>query len=282
MTLQFVIKMMNDFNQDLRCFLEKKALYSWVKIGLPEYATQFYSLFQVEMECPKCKKSRPFSDRRPRGSGYGQSTPKLESNVYSFRFTCDGCSLSEYIFFVEVDTEEKRVRKVGQNPAWSINLDKDLEKFLESDSEFFKKALICESQSYGIAAFSYYRRVLENSIGKILQNLRSVLELNNASSEEIEKIEKALNGIVMDERIKIAKDAVPSYLRPNGMNPLAIIYDTLSAGIHRLPEEQCLENSQHIRVALFYLIKALTQQSEEQKTFLSSMKSLNDFNSESI
>ena len=273
---------MDDFNQNIRYFLEKKSLYSWSKIDLPEYATQFCSLSKIEMECPKCRKSRPFFDRRARGSGVGQSIPKLESDIYSFRFTCDDCSSCEYIYFVEVDTEEKRIRKVGQSPAWSINLDKDLESFLEDDAEFFKKALICESQGYGIAAFSYYRRVLENSIGKILQSLRSVLELNNACSEEIEKINKALNGIVMDERIKIAKDAVPNHLRPNGMNPLAIIYDTLSAGIHRLPEEQCLENSQQIRIALSYLIRALTQQNEEQKAFLDSMKSLNDFNSGSF
>jgi hypothetical protein len=270
---------MNDFQQDLRHFLENKSLYSWVKMDLPEHAHQFCALSQIEMQCPKCRKSRPFSDRRARGSGAGLSIPKLESHIYSFRFTCDGCSLSEYTFFVEVDTAEKRVRKVGQSPAWSINLDKDLEKFLESDADFFKKALTCESQGYGIAAFSYYRRVLENSIGKILQNLRSVLELNNAPSEDIEKIDKALKGTVMDERIKIAKDAVPNHLQPNKMNPLAIIYDTLSAGIHRLSEEQCLENSKNIRRALSYLIKALTQQNEEQKAFLDSMKSLNDFNS---
>lgn len=152
---------------------------------------------------------------------------------------------------------------------------------MESDADFLKKALICESQGYGIADFSYYRRILENSIGKILQGLRSMLELNNAPLEEIEKIDKALKSIVMDERIKIAKDAVPNHLRPNKMNPLAIIYDTLSAGIHRLSEEQCLEKSQHIRVALSHLIKALTQQNEEQKAFLDSTKSLNDFNSES-
>jgi len=277
----FYYRNMNDLQQNLRHFLEKKSLYSWVKLDLPEYTHQFCSLTQIEMECPKCKKSRPFSDRRPRGSGAGQSIPKLESDIYSFRFTCDSCTSGKYVFFVEVDTEEKRVRKIGQNPAWSINLDKDLEKFLEGDSDFLKKALICESQGYGIAAFSYYRRILENSIGKTLQGLRSMLELNNAPLEEIEKIDKALKGIVMDERIKIAKDAVPNHLRPNKMNPLAIIYDTLSAGIHRLSEEQCLENSQHIRVALSYLIRALTQQNEEQKAFLDSMKSLNDFNSES-
>jgi hypothetical protein len=141
--------------------------------------------------------------------------------------------------------------------------------------------LICESQGYGIAAFSYYRRVVENSIGKILENLRSILEMQGSSSENIEQIDRALKGIVMDERIKIAKDAIPNSLRPNGMNPLAIIYDTLSAGIHRHPEEECLKNSEYIRVALSYLIKTLSRQNEEQRAFIEATKSLNDFNSKS-
>jgi hypothetical protein len=102
------------------------------------------------------------------------------------------------------------------------------------------------------------------------------------SSENIERIDKALEGIVMDERIRIAKDSLPNSLRPNGMNPLAIIYDTLSAGIHRLPEEECLNNSEYIRVSLSYLIKMLTRQNEEQKAFLDATKSLNDFNSKSV
>jgi hypothetical protein len=271
---------MNNFTEKLKEFLEKKALYSWQKFELPEYSKEFTNLFQIEMECPTCKRSRPFSDRINYSSG--NYLPKLlESSIYSFRFECDTCSSSKYDFFIEVDIENGKIRKVGQSPAWSINLDKDIERFLEDDSDFFKKALICESQGYGIAAFSYYRRVVENSIGKILENLRSILEMEGSSSEDIEQIDRALKGIVMDERIKIAKDAIPNRLRPNGMNPLAIIYDTLSAGIHRHPEEECLKNSEYIRVALSHLIKILTLQNEEQRAFLEAIKRLNDFNSKS-
>ncbi|MEH2366217.1 hypothetical protein [Nostoc sp.] len=272
---------MNNFSEKLREFLEKKPLYSWQKFELPEYATQFTNLLQIEMECSVCKRSRPFSDRRARGSAVSNSIPKLQSSIYSFWFKCDTCSSNEYAFFVEVDIKDVKIRKVGQNPSWSINLDKDIDRFLEDDSEYFKKALICESQGYGIAAFSYYRRVLENSIGKILYNLRSLLETQGSSSENIEQIDKALKGIVMDERIKIAKDALPNNLKPNSMNPFAIIYDTLSAGIHRLSEEECLKNSEYIRIALSYLIKTLTQQNEEQKAFIDATKSLNKFNSKS-
>jgi len=304
---------MNNLSE-FREFLEKKPLYSPQKFELPEFDTPFTDLSQIEfdrrftnlsqiefdrlfadlaqieMECPTCKRSRPFGRQRIRlGDDYSEDdypgdyypVEKLASRIYPFWFKCLSCSSSEYTFFIEVDIEKSKISKVGQSPPWSINLDKDIDRFLEDDADFFKKALICESQGYGIAAFSYYRRVLENSIGKILENLRSLLEMQGSSSENIEQIDKALKGTVMDERIKIAKDAIPNSLTPNGMNPLAIIYDTLSAGIHRLSEEECLKNSKYIRVALSHLIKILTQQNEEQRAFLEAIKSLNDFNSKS-
>jgi hypothetical protein len=125
-----IIKIMGNFDSELRDFLEKKPLYLWQKFELLEESTQL-SLSQIEMECPTCRRSRPFSDRRPRGSGMGLSTPKLESSIYPFWFTCDSCSSSRYTFFVEIDVEKSKIRKIGQSPAWSINIDGDIDKFLE-------------------------------------------------------------------------------------------------------------------------------------------------------
>jgi len=85
----------------------------------------------------------------------------------------------------------------------------------------------------------------------------------------------------MDKKIDIAKKAIPKSLTPNGMNPLATIYDTLSAGIHRLSEDECRKKSKEIRVALSYLIKILTLENEEQRAYIEATKSLNDFNSKS-
>ena len=296
---------MSNLSEKLREFIEKQPLYSWhefelPEFELPEYATQFTNLArefntgfadlsQIEMECPTCKQSRPFGRQRIvlgddySGGDYSDndySLVKVTSKIYPFLFKCHSCLSSEYAFFIEVNIENGKIRKVGQSPDWPTTLDKTIGKFLKDDSEFFKRALRCESQGYGIAAFSYYRRVLENSIGKILENLRSILEMQG-SSENIEKIDIALKGTVMEEKIKIAKDAIPNSLKPNGMNPLTIIYKTLSVGIHRLTEEECLKNSQDIRVALSYLIKALTQQNEDQREFLEATKNLNNFNSKS-
>jgi hypothetical protein len=298
-----------DFEDSWEKFeLEERPRHSWQEFGLEEYAIQptyvtenefniaLTGLSQIEMECNTCKQSRPFgrqkiglandySDDDHSNDEYSSNdyfVANVGSKTYLFLFKCYGCSSSKYTFFIEVDTKKGRIRKIGQNPPWPINLDKDIERFLkDDDSEYFRRALVCESQNYGIGAYCYYRRVVENSIGKILKNIRSLLERQDSSSEKIEIIDRALKGTVMDERIKIAKDALPNNLMPNSINPLAIIYDTLSRGIHKLPEEECLKNSQNLRVALSHLIKTLSQQNEEQTAFLQAIKNLNDFNSKS-
>jgi len=209
----------------------------------------------------------------------GQTPQKTKPEIYWLSFLCDGCSFTRYNFFIEVSNDLSRIRKVGQAPAWSVSLDKKLTRFLGDDSEAFKKGKICESQGYGIAAYAYYRRVIEKCIDSILQSLRLSLEGPAASQDLLDKLDEAMSGTVMIDRIKIAKDCVPSHLRPANMNPLSIIYDSLSIGIHRLSDNECLEQAQSIRIALGYLVKTLSEQNEEKKEFVEALRALNRFTS---
>lgn len=287
---------MNNLSEELKEFLEKQPLYSDKKFELPEYTTEFthlahefYTGFprlsQIEMECPNCKQSRPFGRQeivvRDNSSHNELFVTKITSKVYPFVFKCHSCSSSEYVFFIEVDIEKGEIKKVGQTPSWlSTNNNKNIFKFLKKeDAVFFKKALDCQSQGYGTGAFSYYRKVLENSIEGILNNIRSSIEREDPLSDNIKEIDKALKANTMDEKIKIAKDAIPESLRQNGINPLGTIYKILSIGIHKLSEEECLKNCENIQIALSYLIQKLPQQNEEQKTYVDTLKRLNEFNS---
>jgi hypothetical protein len=301
---------MNNFTENLRKFFETKPLYSWQKFELSEYATEFTyfapsefnteftNLSQIEMECPTCKRSRPFG-RQKIGSGHNYShddsddyshddpideysEAKVPFKIYPFFFKCHTCSLSEYVFFIEVDIENTKIRKIGQSPPWLLtNAHKDIDRFLKDDAVFFQRALICQSQGYGIAAFSYYRRIVENSIEKILKSISSFLEREGHSSDKIRQIDQALKEPVMDQKIKIAKDAIPESLKQDGINPLGTIYNTLSNGIHRLPEEECLKKCEDIQVALSYLIQKLPEQNEEQRAYINALKRLNDTKSKS-
>jgi len=262
------------FEEVFRNFLETQALYSWANIAPPEYLSKFASVVQIEMQCEVCRRSRPFSDRRARGSSAGMTPQKTKAEIYGFTFTCDGCSTTKYSFYVEVSKDLTKIRKVGQAPAWSIALDKRLSAFLGEDAETFKKGMVCESQGYGIGAYAYYRRVVENVIGTLLESLHRSLQAAGASQDDLEKLDEAMNGTVMIDRIQIAKDCVPSHLRPGNMNPLSILYDKLSVGIHRLPDSSCLEAANCIRIALGYLAKTLAEQNEEQKEYVDALTSL--------
>jgi hypothetical protein len=265
---------MASFEESFRNFLETKTLYSWVDLSPPEDLSRFRSVRQIEMQCEECRRSRPFSDRRAGGMGSGRTPEKTKAEIYIFRFTCDGCSNSRYSFFVEVSKDLSRIRKVGQAPAWSIALDKRLSEYLGEDADTLKKGMICESQGYGIAAFAYYRRVIENVIGSIMTSLHCSLKAAGASKDQLSRLEEAMRGTVMIDQINIAKDCVPSYLRPRDMNPLAIIYDKLSAGIHRLSDDSCLRAANSIRIALVYLVKTLAEQNEEQKEYVDALIAL--------
>jgi len=71
-------------------------------------------------------------------------------------YRCASCNEFDRFFILKFDPEGKyvMVMKVGQEPPWDISLDRILEKILGDQAEYYKKGLICESQGYGIGAFS--------------------------------------------------------------------------------------------------------------------------------
>src|SRR5271163_2712540 len=107
----------------------------------------------------------------------------------------------------------------GQFPAWSIDGDPALLKLLGGYGAYYKKGLICESQAYGIGAFGYYRRIVEEVIDTLLDDIAGLL-----AGEELAKYQEALQKtkatIVTQEKIDLVKDLLPPILRPAGMNPL--------------------------------------------------------------
>jgi hypothetical protein len=86
------------------------------------------------------------------------------------------------------DSEGDYVMKVGQAPSWDITPDRALEKMLGTRSDYYRKALVCESQSYGIGAFAYYRRIVEEIIDALLLDITDLVE----NDEQKEKYQQAL------------------------------------------------------------------------------------------
>lgn len=212
---------------------------------------------------------------RPTGSGAQGSgggpynKPKFKSGVYTYPFKCASCYESEIEIFVEYIVTEKHITlmKYGELPRKKLERSPVLETFFSDDSENLEKATVCLSSGYGVAAFAYYRRIIENNIIKLLDLIKDDVKETENDQGNLEAIEELKDNTPMSEKIKIANKALPRYLIPDGLNPLGSLYKILSEGVHSLPDEKCLEKSQIIKECLIYLVGELATRDKLRKQF---------------
>lgn len=176
---------------------------------------------------------------------------------------------------VYMNDSRDTVYKIGQYPEWEIKMDSNLEKTLGKHAGTFRKGLVCESQGYGIGAFSYYRRITEEIIDELLDSISDLIEEEN-KEKYLEALAKTKTTRVTQEKIDLVKDLLPSILKPSGMNPLGVLHSELSEGLHAATDESCLENANHIKTILTFLINQILKSKESAKEFTTSMKSLLD------
>lgn len=252
-------------------FLEEYSLFRKMNVELPTY---FSELDQpaINMKCLNCDSIQTF---KMENDYYKYHPAYIADTKKSIEYTCQSCKLFTRQFQVYFSPNNDYIYKYGQYPEWEIKMDKNLEKTLGKHSSTFRKGLVCESQGYGIGAFSYYRRITEDIIDELLDSIEDLIE-----EEHKEKYKAALKQTketrVTQEKIDLVKDLLPSILKPNGMNPLGVLHSELSEGLHAETDQACLENANHVRSILTFLINQIIQSKEAAKNFSLSMKSLLD------
>lgn len=193
--------------------------------------------------------------------------------VFRTVYLCIHCENFERVFYVAADGQRKWLMKVGQFPAWEINSNPLIEKLLGKHASHYKKGLICESQSYGIGAYGYYRRIVEETIDELLNEISQLLagdELGTFS----EALAKTKKTTITQEKIDLVKNLLPSILRPDGMNPLSVLHSSLSEGLHAASDEACLEQAVIIREVLVFLVNQVAASKAAAKSFTDNMRKL--------
>jgi hypothetical protein len=109
----------------------------------------------------------------------------------------------------------------------------------------------------GIAAFAYYRRVVENRKNEIFDAVRAVASKLNASSEFLSSLEEAKKDHRFTESVSHIKPGLPQLLLVQGQNPLTLLHWALSQGIHNEPDDVCLELASSIREVLTELCERM-------------------------
>lgn len=241
--------------------------------GLPKPA--------IHMLCSSCSSDQTFNMHGNYWQNPINQNEIIHDEIKEIRYICSACKKGLRIFLVHFGSSKINkdddchvvLQKVGQFPAWNIEIDRELEKILGDRSEYLKKGLINESQSYGIGAYAYFRRVAEEIIDELLELIYGLIQ-----PEEQESYKEALNQAkktrVAQEKIDLVKDLLPSNLKPDDINPLGIIHSALSEGLHGLSDEECMKQAELIRNSLTFLINQVIKTKNESASFTKSMRKM--------
>src|ERR1700734_3781617 len=132
------------------------------------------------------------------------------------------------------DTESGwgRCYKFGELPVYGPPTPSRLISLIGPDRELFLQGRRCENQGLGIGAFVYYRRVVENQKNRILERIIDVAQTLGAPSEMVATLTEAKTETQFSKAMHSVKDAMPDSLKLRGQNPLTLLHNALSDGLH--------------------------------------------------
>lgn len=254
-------------------FLERYPLYRTFPYegkthlgGIPEPS--------IHMSCPQCRSGQTFVMVNNWWTGSSWEAPISKEPVRQAIYGCASCQVYERHFLVEFNMEDMWVRKVGQQPPWDISMERDLERALGEEARLYKNGLICESQAYGIGAFSYYRRIVELTIDELLEDIARLIQGAAEQSRYEAALDKVRQTKITEEKIQLVKDLLPPILRPSDLNPLGVLHSALSEGLHAHSDERCMELAEQVRGALEFLVREVAEREAAAQDFTSRMRKL--------
>jgi hypothetical protein len=158
------------------------------------------------------------------------------------------------------------VTKIGQHPKHSPRVPTRVKKFMASDAEWqlYLKGWACEKAGAGIGAYAYYRRVVDHHWSKLLDRLIAAAKrLGDAESEA--ELVSAKGDWKFAQAVDLVAPAVPKKLMIKTANPLTLLHDALSNGVHNLDDETCLKYATAGREVLEKLLELMHEALKEEK-----------------
>lgn len=178
-------------------------------------------------------------------------------------YLCRNCSTTAKVFAVTLaadgDTGAGAAVKHGEIPPFGPPLPTRVQRLVQPDRELFLKGRRCETQGLGIGAFAYYRRVVEDNKNRFIDEIKRVADRLGSDPELIAQLDQARAQIQFTKAINLIKAAIPPALLINGANPLTLLHNALSKGVHDLSDDECLELATSIRIVLTEFAERVAQ-----------------------
>jgi len=178
------------------------------------------------------------------------------------RYECKNCGRTSKKYaiwaFLNGDRKSGILYKYGEVPEFGPPTPSRVVAILGAEKEYYFKGRRSENQGLGIAAFAYYRRVVENQKDKIFDEIiRTVKKVDPGDGALLEELNAAKGEAQFTKAVESIKHAIPQALLIDGHNPLTLLHAALSEGLHAKTDEECLEIATSLRVILADLAKRM-------------------------
>ena len=206
----------------------------------------------------------------------------LKENTLNYLYVtyqCSNCQKTIKVFALEVklSTNEEFAgicRKLGELPPYGSPVPPRLIKLIGPDKDTFLKGRNCENQGFGIGAFTYYRRVVENQKNRILGEIVKVSEKIGVAPDKRDTLREAIKETQFSKALKMAKDVMPDSLLIDGHSPMFLLHRALSRGVHELSDEECLKLASAVRLVLGELSERLSDILKDEAELTEAMSTL--------
>lgn len=226
---------------------------------------------EISLHCQVCRKDQNWVTQLPK------FPHTHKGSFHSVIYTCKNCGRATAVFaFLWYDSQHvSSFHKIGQHPPLEEWVAPELARQLDADDlEFYKKALRCRNFNFGLGALAYLRRVVENRMNDILDLLSAAATEAGFAVEELKTFEDAKRSKRFDDKVAYAAKILPPYLKPSGRNPIDLLHDLASEGIHAKSDAECIDIFDQSKLALEYLLRELQVRKEDAKAFAGALKEL--------
>jgi hypothetical protein len=233
----------------------------------------------IRVHCPN---SSCLGVRRHQKQQHSSAFDVASQLVFAFvEYRCTDCTRAIKVFGVRADwngeSSDGLCAKIYQEPPFGNPIPKRLFELIgESNRDAFLQARRAAARGLGIGAYAYYRRMVENTKFELITSVLSVARITNAAPTQIALLEAAQKERQFSKAIEILRDvaAIPAVLLIDGHNPLILLHDLLSEGIHELTDDQCLERAQQAEIILCEIADRIQTALTERKNVKATITSI--------
>lgn len=150
------------------------------------------------------------------------------------------------------------VIKMGEFPFYGSQLSPKFLTFLGADRDLFIQGHRAETSGFGIGAFSYYKKAVENQKSNLIREIGKIAQQMGADEDTLRKFAQAESEPQFGQATAEIRSLIPQSLLIHGQNPLNLLRSALSEGVQAQSDAECLEVATSIRVIMTELAERLS------------------------